>query len=97
MRSFIRLPPDLGELMELDTLNISGTKIKSLPDSIMKLPKLQHLILHRCFKQESLLKNLQGFINNDTSEIYYKHVDSTYEGNDVTLEEKDGCEFFSTY
>lgn len=68
------LPPNLEQLVELHTLDISGMRIKSLPDSIIKLSKLQLLTLPKCFSQK-LLRNLEEVsIIDDTDNRYYKHM-----------------------
>ncbi|XP_021757996.1 leucine-rich repeat and death domain-containing protein 1-like [Chenopodium quinoa] len=46
------LPENLDKLIRLRSLDISGTKIESLPDSISKLLNLQQIVLPKCFKQD---------------------------------------------
>ncbi|KMS97564.1 hypothetical protein BVRB_5g125880 [Beta vulgaris subsp. vulgaris] len=86
-----QLPPDLDELVELSILNISGTRIKSFPDCITKLQKLQHVILPKCFRKENLPNNSKTkYITDDTDEDYYKHrgyYSSEYETSNITSDE----------
>ncbi|KMS97570.1 hypothetical protein BVRB_5g125940 [Beta vulgaris subsp. vulgaris] len=75
------LPPDLDELVELSILNISGTRIKSFPDCIIRLQKLRHVILPKCFKKENLPINIETTYD-VTDEEYYKkkgYYDSDYD------------------
>ncbi|CAO2819277.1 unnamed protein product [Amaranthus hypochondriacus] len=81
----LRKMPKVGKLSKLCTLNISGTRIMSLPDCITNLHNLKHLILPKCFKKESLPPNFGKepvVIIDDIHEVYYKHMgfhDSCYE------------------
>ena len=48
------LPENLEELVKLSTHNISGTKVRSLPCCVTKLPNLWSLSLPKCFRLETL-------------------------------------------
>ncbi|XP_021746260.1 uncharacterized protein LOC110712140 isoform X2 [Chenopodium quinoa] len=84
------LPNDLGKLVKLCTLDISGTRIKSLPDSITKLSNLEHLILPKCFQQDSSLKYPnKGFINvtiDDIVELYFNDMSYDDDGYETSME-----------
>ncbi|CAO2819286.1 unnamed protein product [Amaranthus hypochondriacus] len=77
--------PKVGKLSKLCTLNISGTRIKTLPDCIKNSHNLQHLILPKCFKLKSLPPNFGKELTvtlDDIHEEYYKRrgfYDSDYE------------------
>ncbi|XP_021757483.1 protein lap4-like [Chenopodium quinoa] len=75
--SLKELPANLDELIGLCILDISGTRIKSLPYSITKLNNLQCLILPKCFRLESLPSNMNSsvrvFVDN-TDDTYYENL-----------------------
>ncbi|XP_048326715.2 putative disease resistance protein At4g19050 [Ziziphus jujuba] len=57
------IPPDLFEnLPNLQVLNLSSSKIESLPRSLFKQPKLRQLILRQCHRLKALpsLKELEN-------------------------------------
>ncbi|CAO2819273.1 unnamed protein product [Amaranthus hypochondriacus] len=73
----LRKMPNLGKLSKLCTLNISGTRIKTLPACITNLHNLKDLILPKCFKKESLPHNFGKepvVIIDDIHEEYYKRM-----------------------
>ncbi|KNA22025.1 hypothetical protein SOVF_037950 [Spinacia oleracea] len=89
-----KLPPNLGELINLHTLDISGTRIKTLPDSIVKLPNLKRLVLPKCFIVESLPPNVM-FSVDDMDETYYQKMgyydlETSDEDSEISLQSAEG-------
>ncbi|XP_048140385.1 disease resistance protein L6-like isoform X2 [Rhodamnia argentea] len=75
-RDFSVLPDSIGALQNLEILNISGTRIKELPNGIRRLKKLQHLDASWCIKQEGEmsecihdLSSEQFFLSHSTEEF----------------------------
>lgn len=50
----MEIPPDIGCLSSLESLNLSGNNIESLPTSISQLSRLRWLCLVNCVKLQSL-------------------------------------------
>ncbi|TXG52277.1 hypothetical protein EZV62_021446 [Acer yangbiense] len=50
------IPNDLGSLISLEELYLSGNNFVSLPESISELPKLKHLCLNECHRLRRLPK-----------------------------------------
>ncbi|XP_057520420.1 uncharacterized protein LOC130800776 isoform X3 [Amaranthus tricolor] len=81
----LRKMPKMGKLSNVCTIDISGTRIKTLPGCITNLHNLKYLILPKCFKKESLPHNFKKepvVTIDDIHEAYYKYMgvhDSYYE------------------
>ncbi|MED6174843.1 hypothetical protein PIB30_072879 [Stylosanthes scabra] len=57
------LPDSIGEWISLRYLNLSGTLIATLPESICKLYNLQTLKLRNCYKLKMLPSCMQDLVN----------------------------------
>ncbi|MED6135751.1 hypothetical protein PIB30_049499 [Stylosanthes scabra] len=64
------LPSSLGELIHLHYLNVSGSAIKTLPESLCKLSYLQTLKLGSCSKLTMLPNGMYNLVN-------LRHLDIT--------------------
>ena len=74
------IPEQIGDYKSLQILNLSGTKIKNIPDFIRKLPSLKHLILSYC-------NDLNYFLtpSNFKSLEYLDFSHSNFRGSDPSL------------
>ena len=73
----LRKMPKMGKLSNVCTIDISGTRIKTLPGCITNLHNLKYLILPKCFKKESLPHNFKKepvVTIDDIHEAYYKYM-----------------------
>ncbi|QCE02998.1 adenylate cyclase [Vigna unguiculata] len=57
------LPDSIGELIHLRYVNLTGTSIKSLPESVCNLYNLQTLKLSFCYKLTKLPSAMQNLVN----------------------------------
>ncbi|KAL5541480.1 hypothetical protein UlMin_009190 [Ulmus minor] len=57
------LPDSIGNLKHLRYLNLSGTGVEKLPDSVGTLYNLQTLLLSNCYKLTQLPSNMGSLIN----------------------------------
>ncbi|XP_014523874.1 putative disease resistance RPP13-like protein 1, partial [Vigna radiata var. radiata] len=57
------LPDSIGELIHLRYLNLNGTSIAMLPESLCNLYNLQTLKLGSCFNMTKLPRNIQNLVN----------------------------------
>ncbi|KAK8691699.1 hypothetical protein V6N13_075199 [Hibiscus sabdariffa] len=66
------IPKEIGKLKHLRSLDLSGTSIKSLPNSLSTLYNLQMLTLFRCSNLVELPKDMGRLIN-----MYYLNIRGT--------------------
>ncbi|QCE03254.1 disease resistance protein RPM1 [Vigna unguiculata] len=59
----LALPDSIGELIHLRYLNLSGTSIATLPDSLCNLNNLQTLMLSSCLNLTKLPSAMQNLVN----------------------------------
>ncbi|GKV50647.1 hypothetical protein SLEP1_g57348 [Rubroshorea leprosula] len=57
------IPKEIGNLIHLSHINLSGSKIKELPRSLFELPNLQYLNLDNCESLENLPDEIGNLIN----------------------------------
>lgn len=63
LSDLIRVPDSIGDLMLLRYLNLSGSKIRSLPNSVNSMINLQTLFLRNCFELVKLPRSMKNLIN----------------------------------
>ncbi|XP_014629591.3 putative disease resistance RPP13-like protein 1, partial [Glycine max] len=66
------LPDSIGKLIHLRYLNLSFTRIRTLPESLCNLYNLQTLVLSRCRVLTRLPTDMQNLIN-----LCHLHIDGT--------------------
>ncbi|KAL5560154.1 hypothetical protein UlMin_036365 [Ulmus minor] len=55
------VPPSIGKLRNLETLDLSDTQVEELPVEILKLGRLRHVIVYRSFFNDSRFDKFAGF------------------------------------
>ncbi|KAL5560156.1 hypothetical protein UlMin_036367 [Ulmus minor] len=55
------VPPSIGKLRNLETLDLSDTHVEELPVEILKLGRLRHVIVYRSFFNDSRFNKFAGF------------------------------------
>nr|KYP45291.1 Putative disease resistance RPP13-like protein 1 [Cajanus cajan] len=74
------LPNSIGELIHLRYLNLSETRIQTLPESVCNLFNLQTLKLNCCFQLTKLPSDMQNLVNLRHLDIRGTHIEEMPRG-----------------